>query len=33
MKPLLTPEQQVETQHGETSWASKPDQCCEIRED
>ena len=30
MKPLLTPEQQV-AQHGEALWASKPDQCCEIR--
>ncbi len=30
MKPLLTPEQQG-AQHGDALWASKPDQCCEIR--
>ncbi|MBS0169307.1 MAG: phosphoadenylyl-sulfate reductase [Nitrospira sp.] len=30
VKPLLTPEQQA-AEHGEALWASKPDQCCEIR--
>ncbi len=30
MKPLLTPEQQV-ARHGDALWASRPDQCCEIR--
>lgn len=30
MKSLLTPEQQA-SQHGAALWASKPDQCCELR--
>ena len=30
MKALLTPEQQAD-RHGDALWASKPDQCCEIR--
>ena len=30
MKSLLTPDQQA-VQHGPALWASKPDQCCELR--
>ena len=30
MKSLLTPEQQA-AQHGAALWATKPDQCCELR--
>jgi phosphoadenosine phosphosulfate reductase len=30
VKSLLTPQQQAE-RHGEALWASKPDQCCQLR--